>query len=114
MAISSLGGIGLDTSISATANTAASALNQDDFLKIFLTQLNYQDPLKPLDNQQFIAQLAQFTQVEQSHQLNTKLDNLLSIQSITQAVGVLGRTVEVATSTGNVVGTVGTLLFNSG
>jgi len=50
------------------------SLGLQDFMKILLTQLTYQDPLKPMDNQQFMSQIAQFTTLEQSQQLNEKID----------------------------------------
>jgi len=109
MSITSVGGISTD----ATATTT-NTLGQEEFIKILLTQLTYQDPLKPLDNQEFIAQLAQFTSLEQTRQLNTRIDTLLTIQSATQAVGLLNKTVQVATATDTVVGTVTTLTFRQG
>lgn len=109
MAITSVGGV----STEATTN-AANSLGQEDFLKILLTQLTYQDPLKPLDNQEFIAQLAQFTSLEQTRQLNTRIDTLLTIQSTNQAVSLLNKTVEVSASTGTTVGEVTTLTFKDG
>jgi flagellar basal-body rod modification protein FlgD len=92
--------------VDATAKLQANALGLQDFLKILLTQLSYQDPLKPMDNQQFMAQMAQFTSLEQTQQLNTKIDALLSTQASLQSVGLLGRTVEISTSGGVVAGTV--------
>lgn len=66
-----------------------------DFLKILTAQMNSQDPLKPVDNQEFVAQIAQFATLEQSRQLNQKLDGLLSVQTSVQSLGVLGKTVDV-------------------
>lgn len=93
----------------STTTLQANGLGMDDFLKILLTQLTFQDPLKPMDNQEFMAQMAQFTALEQSQQLNSKLDALLSTQAALQSVGLLGRTVDVATETGTVTGTVASL-----
>ena len=45
----------------AAAGAASSALGLQDFMKVLLTQLTFQDPLKPMDNQAFMAQMAQFT-----------------------------------------------------
>jgi flagellar basal-body rod modification protein FlgD len=77
-----------------------------DFLKILLTQLTYQDPLKPMDNQEFLAQMAQFSSLEQSRELNDRIDKLLGIQATAQSVGLIGRTVEISTSSGSVSGQV--------
>jgi len=98
---------------SSTTSTQAS-LGQEDFLKILTTQLNFQDPLKPLDNQQFMAQMAQFAALEQSRALNGNVETLLSIQSAAQSVGLLGRNVEVTTEDGSVVGEVTSLRFTNG
>jgi len=103
-------------SIGATAatSTSQSSLGQEDFLKILTTQLNYQDPLKPMDNQQFMAQMAQFSSLEQTRTMNDNIETLLMIQSATQSVGLLGRTVEVSTDSGTVVGSVTSLRFSNG
>lgn len=61
-------------------NTASSELNQDQFLSMLVAQMSYQDPLAPMDSQQFAAQLAQFTSVEQLVQMNASLDASLEAQ----------------------------------
>lgn len=85
------------------------ALGLQDFLKVLLTQLTYQDPLKPMDNQQFMAQMAQFTALEQTQRLNDKIDQLVASQAALQSVGLIGRTVELETESGRVTGTVSAL-----
>lgn len=80
-------------------------------LKIILTQLTYQDPLKPVDNFEFVSQLAQFTQLEQTRQMTDKIDQLLSVQSATQTLGLLGRTVDVQTDTALLNGVVKSVSF---
>lgn len=97
-----------------SSNVQASGISQEDFLKILLTQLNYQDPLKPLDNQEFLAQMAQFSSLEQTRQLNDRIDTLLSIQSSSQSIGLLGKTVDITTEAGAVTGEVTTLTFKDG
>ncbi len=84
----------------------ASKLTMEDFLKVLTTQLTYQDPLKPMDNQQFMAQIAQFTSLEQTQEINTSLSQLLNNQASLQSVGLIGRTVDISTPSGNVTGTV--------
>ena len=102
MAIDAIGSAG-------STNLQASSLGMEDFLKILLTQLTYQDPLKPMDNQQFMAQMAQFTSLEQTQQLNNKIATLITNQAALQSVGLIGKTVDITTSTGNVTGTVSAL-----
>jgi len=110
MDVQSIGGL-----TSTPQSTQVNSLGLDDFLKILMTQLTYQDPLKPLDNQEFIAQLAQFTSLQQSREVNQGIQQLLTIQSATQSVGLLGRTVQVRTANDDsVIGVATTLRFNSG
>ncbi len=111
MAIEAIGGV------VSGAGAAAANLNvsQQDFLRILVTQLTFQDPMKPMDNQEFIAQLAQFTSLEQTRQLTQGNETLLAIQAVTQAVGLIGRTVEVSSASGSGgVGTVSTVTFQNG
>jgi flagellar basal-body rod modification protein FlgD len=103
MPISSVGGAG------ASGNLQSNSLGMQDFLKILLTQLNYQDPMKPMDNQQFMAQMAQFSSLQQTQQLNTNIEKLISNQSSLQSVGLLGRTVDIASNGGVITGRVSSL-----
>jgi flagellar basal-body rod modification protein FlgD len=97
--------------VTSTANLQNNSLNLEDFLKVLTTQLTYQDPLKPVDNQEFMAQLAQFTSLEQTQQLNNKIETLINNQAALQSVGLIGRTVDIASSSGTVTGTVRSLSF---
>ncbi len=80
-------------------------------LKIILTQLTYQDPLKPVDNFEFISQLAQFTSLEQSRQLTEKMDGVLSMQAASQTIGLLGKDVSVESQGTKVTGKVASVSF---
>jgi len=92
----------------ATGTTAADAamkqstgMNKDDFLKLFVTQLQNQDPLAPQDGTQFIAQLAQLTQVEQAYNTNTNLQSMLNQGGNSMAmaaVSLIGKQVEASGS----------------
>ncbi len=61
------------TTTSSTRNTGE--LGKDDFLNLLVTQLKYQDPLSPMENQEFIAQMAQFSALEQMQNMNTTISN---------------------------------------
>lgn len=91
---------------SAGTNLDANGIGMQDFLKILLTQLTYQDPLKPMDNQEFMAQMAQFSALGQTQQLNSKIDALLTTQASLQSVGLIGRTVDISTASGTLTGSV--------
>ena len=109
MAIDSIGSAAVSTGTPKNAG-----LGQEDFLKILLTQLQFQDPLKPMDNQEFIAQMAQFTSLELNRQQNDKTDTLMTIQTATQALGLIGKQVEITTDNGQQVGTVTAVRFPDG
>jgi flagellar basal-body rod modification protein FlgD len=96
--------------IGAVASSAATlqnnSLSTEDFMKILMTQLTYQDPLKPMDNQQFMAQMAQFTSLQQTQELNQKMGQLLTNQAALSSVGLIGRTVDLASGEQTVTGSV--------
>ncbi|MFO1188012.1 MAG: flagellar hook capping FlgD N-terminal domain-containing protein [Alphaproteobacteria bacterium] len=77
-----------NTSSSQTA-TSKLAQNFDNFLKLLTTQLQYQDPLSPMDANQFTTQLVQFTQVEQSVKMNSQIENLIKVERASQALSAV-------------------------
>ncbi|GAB4317224.1 MAG: flagellar hook assembly protein FlgD [Candidatus Zixiibacteriota bacterium] len=86
--------------------TGLNDLGKDDFLKLFVTRLANQDPLEPVKDEQFIAQLAQFTQLEQLYNMNENLENSLAWSSMlsqtinnTMATSLIGREVRVDAET---------------
>jgi hypothetical protein len=60
------------------------AMGQDDFLKLLVTQLQHQDPLNPIENEDFIAQTAQFTQLEQLSKLVSLMERSVTLQESAQ------------------------------
>ena len=76
-----------------SAKSSAGDLDYNSFLKLLIAQLKNQDPSKPMDSTQFVAQLATFSQVEQSINANSKLDSLLTSSALSLADAVIGRTV---------------------
>ncbi|WP_182084909.1 flagellar hook assembly protein FlgD [Aureimonas sp. ME7] len=93
------------TTVSSTTSTAAAAvstattsemktgLDYDAFLKLLVAQMKNQDPLNPTDPTQQMSQLASFSNVEQSIKLNQKLEAMTTLNSLTQANNLIGRTV---------------------
>jgi len=95
----------LSTAMTANAGTprvsagAAAKLGDtyDSFLKLLTTQLKHQDPLAPMDSNQFISQLVDFAGVEQQIASNTNLEKLIGLQTsglATNALGYIGKTIE--------------------
>ena len=90
------------TQITSTAASSASsdftsqaaapggALGKDAFLKLLTEQLKAQDPLNPTDNTQFLAQLAQFSSLEQMTNVAQSVDKLTAATSVAQSVGLIG------------------------
>ena len=83
------------SSTSTSALTGNQAMGQQEFLTLLVNQLQQQDPLNPMDSQQFAAQLATFSQLEQLISINQKMDNIAggdnSISSISSMASFLGQ-----------------------
>jgi len=71
------------------------SLGKDDFLKILITQLSYQDPTAPMEDKQFIAQMAQFSTLEQMTSMAGDFSKLTSMLMGNEASGALGKNVEI-------------------
>jgi flagellar basal-body rod modification protein FlgD len=89
MAVTGVSGVGTTTATSA----AKANVDYQSFLKLLVAEMKNQDPTKPMDSTQYIAQLASFSQVEQSIQVNAKLDSLLQLSQLSQASSIIGKTV---------------------
>ena len=75
-----------NTSAATSSKANTQSLGKDDFLKLLVTQLQSQDPLNPMDDKEFIAQMAQFTSLEQMQNMNTSMQ-------MTQATSYIGKQV---------------------
>lgn len=76
-------------------------LGKDAFLKLLAAQLQNQDPTNPVDNQQFMGQMAQFSALEQTTNMATALQGLTTSTQINQAVGLVGHTIAYTKSDGS-------------
>ncbi len=97
--ISSIPPTGTDAAtVASQTSTAkgAASLDYDSFLRMFVAQLQNQDPLNPMEGTEYTAQLAQFSNLEQSIKSNEKLDGLMSQLSLSQANALIGRTATTA------------------
>ncbi len=73
-------------------------LDKEDFIKLFITQLEYQDPMKPIDNNEMAVQLALFNQVDQLFKINETLEKLMEIRKnsdLNLATGLIGKYVKI-------------------
>jgi flagellar basal-body rod modification protein FlgD len=88
-------------------------LDQDTFLKLLVAQLKYQDPSNPASSTEFMAQTAQFTQVERLNELKTVQSDQLVAQMMLSASGMVGKTITFAGPDGkDVTGLVTSAHFN--
>ncbi|WP_198469633.1 flagellar hook assembly protein FlgD [Acetomicrobium sp. S15 = DSM 107314] len=94
-------GIGTTTEVYGTAQSREikTELDKDSFLRILITQLTNQDPLEPMKDTEFIAQMAQFSELEQMMNISKQMDNLTML-SLLSSSGLVGRTVSFFDETG--------------
>ncbi len=69
-------------------------MGKDQFIKLLITQLTHQDPLKPVEDKEFIAQMAQFSSLEQMTEVNKNLERLNKSQLSLSSLNLLGRHIE--------------------
>lgn len=81
-------------------------LGQDDFLKLLTVQLSKQDPMSPMTDQSFIAQMAQFSALQQSSQMAEDMALLRNDAQLQAASALIGREVTIAMPDGDVTGTI--------
>lgn len=89
-----------------TARVPKKSMGQEDFLKLITVQLANQDPLKPMEDTDFMAQMAQFTSLEQSSQMARDLVSLRTDFARQSAASLLGREATVTTADGEITGPV--------
>ena len=77
------------------SRVANKLLGQDDFLQLLVTQMRNQDPMAPMQDTEFIAQMAQFTSLEQSRKMSEDMAEMRSQTSFQQGVGLLNQQVTV-------------------
>ncbi|SEM28061.1 flagellar basal-body rod modification protein FlgD [Luteibacter sp. UNCMF331Sha3.1] len=101
MAVDSVNGS--STNQSSSSQLQQQTLSQSDFLKLMVTQMTNQDPTKPMDSTQMVAQMAQFSQVAATQQLQQSFDSLatnLSGDQFVRAAGLVGTEVLVPSKAG--------------
>ncbi len=103
---------------SATSGTDNMQMGKQDFLKLLITQMQHQDPLSPMQDQEYAAQLAQFSALEASQELVTQFEqyaaaSMLAIR-IGQATNLVGRTVDLVVGQDFISGEVAAVRIQEG
>lgn len=91
--VSSITGVGSNSSASNAISKATKELGKDEFLKLLLTELKYQDAQDPVKDKEFIAQMAQFSSLEQTTNLVEAFDKMAARANNNEALGMLGSVV---------------------
>ena len=91
------------TSKSSSTSEGMNSLGKDDFLSLLITQMENQDPLNPRQDTEFIAQMAQFSTLEQSKSMQQDIAALRSEQQLLQANAVLGHVVALEDEQGTLI-----------
>lgn len=92
-----------DSPTSASSSTKKTSLGQEQFLKLMTTQLTHQDPTKPMQNGEFLSQMAQFgtvSGIQELQQLFKDFSGSISSDQALQAASLVGRTVSTASDNG--------------
>ena len=74
---------------------ASNELGKDDFLKLLMAQMTNQDPTSPMENTEFIAQMAQFSSLEQMTNMSQNFEKMATLINSSEAQSLLGRTVQI-------------------
>ncbi len=103
------------TTVPTAARMPIQTLGQDDFLKLLVTQMTSQDPLNPQKDTDFIAQMAQFSALEQAKSMEQDMSGMRDEAQDSQAVTLLGHDVQILDSKNKViVGTVKSVTMEAG
>lgn len=86
-----------------TSPVQNSEIGQDEYMKLFMQELSYQDPLKPVDNREFMSQMAQFSALQQATSSVDLLQKIAAMTSANQSLMLLGKKVQVDGSEGTVM-----------
>jgi len=76
---------------SSQAINASATLGQNDFLKLLVAQLKYQDPMKPTDSSQFMGEMAQFSTVQGVTSMGTTMEGMSHANDVSQAIALIGK-----------------------
>lgn len=90
-------------------------MDKDAFLRLLVTQLSHQDPTNPMQDKEFVSQMAQFSSLEQMSNMNSEMKNLIQASQSSQAFSLLGKTVNAVDGAKDIItGEVTSVFFNEG
>ncbi|HBG66418.1 MAG TPA: flagellar hook assembly protein FlgD [Treponema sp.] len=100
-------------SIAVNGRSVHQSLGKDDFLKLLITQLSNQDPTSPMEDTEFIAQMAQFSSLEQMTNMNANFEKMNAMLNASQAVNTIGKAVDIDVGGTQVTGVVNAVTYGS-
>jgi len=113
MAVDSIGAV-LGTS-DTTSGVQAKTIDQQDFVRLFVSELQFQDPMQPLDNSQFLLQMSQFESIELAGETNQGIQDMLTMNSSSQSMTLLNHAVQVTDADGSTsAGKISAVEFTTG
>jgi flagellar basal-body rod modification protein FlgD len=98
--IGSLAGTQPATQTPTSSSEKVASLGKDDFLKLLVAQLQHQDPMSPMDNNEYMGQLAQFSTLEQITNVGEEMKRMRATSQVDQAVAMIGKDVGYAVKDG--------------
>jgi flagellar basal-body rod modification protein FlgD len=104
---------GITAALNGSKTGAAAGMGKDDFLKLLMAQMRNQDPLKPMENAQMMAQMAQFSALEATQKLSETMDRSMNLQIQSQAASLVGKYVETIQNEQYVAGEVTSVGFDT-
>lgn len=113
MAVDSIGAV-LGASDTASG-VQAKSIDQQDFVRLFVSELQFQDPMQPLDNSQFLLQMSQFESIELAGETNQGIQDMLTMNSSSQSMTLLNHAVQVTDADGSTsAGKISAVEFTTG
>ena len=85
------------------ARTATNALDADQFMQILLAQMTHQNPLEPMDNAEMMTQFSQLNSLQELREIHTGMDKLAASNQVIYLASLIGKTVKVNRTDGNVL-----------
>ena len=103
--LSEVGSVTTGTGVTSSTDTyvRSSKISRDDFLKLLIAQMTHQDPLQPMDNEQFISQMAQLQTLEESQTISANTGKLAERQGLLTATAMIGSPISALDTDGNAV-----------